>query len=111
MVNCKLQTCAGYIHCKIARNKISYNDLFCDVSKQKEAVSLFSDLIELKEEPTNPPGDKLAQALTVLSAVGMQDLLVQHVLIVFLSGINNNNPLGFWTKLVSRMADHSLPVG
>ena len=47
----------------IARNKISYNDLFCDVSKQKEAVSLFSDLIELKEELTNPPGDKLGPSI------------------------------------------------
>ena len=44
----------------IASEKIVYNDLFGDVKRQKEAVTLFADLIEMKElEAKIPPGDKL----------------------------------------------------
>ena len=50
----------------IASHQISYDDLFCDISKQKEAVFLFSELIELKEKLTNPPGDKLGLSIVSL---------------------------------------------
>ena len=48
------------INMNIASDKIVYNDLFGDVKRQKEAVTLFADLIEMKElEAKVPPGDKL----------------------------------------------------
>ena len=48
----------------IASKKIEYTDLFADVLRQKEAVTLYTSLIEEREkmlhnmEP-NPPGDNL----------------------------------------------------
>ena len=50
----------------IASHQISYDDLFSDISKQKEAVFLFSELIELKEKLTNQPGDKLGPSIVNL---------------------------------------------
>ena len=48
----------------IANDKIEYGDLFADVLRQKEAVTLYTMLIEERErilssEEPNPPGDNL----------------------------------------------------
>ena len=47
----------------IARNKSEYEDIFRDMYKQKEIISLYTKLIDLREnlmkKESNPPGDKL----------------------------------------------------
>ena len=50
---------------------MEYNDLFSDVQKQKEVITLFTELLEYKEkmmhEKENPPGDKLDPSSCVIS--------------------------------------------
>ena len=48
----------------VARTQIEYNDIFKDVNKQKEVVTMYSELLEqkaklIKEMNASPPGDKL----------------------------------------------------
>ena len=59
MVCNKLKTTSN----NISLGMIEYNDLFSDVQKQKEVITMFTELLEYKEkmmqEKENPPGDKL----------------------------------------------------
>ena len=44
----------------VALGKVVYNDLFGEVARQKEAITLFAELMEMKEnEMKSPPGDLL----------------------------------------------------
>ena len=44
----------------VALGKVVYNDLFGEVSRQKEAITLFAELMEMKEnQMKSPPGDML----------------------------------------------------
>ena len=47
---------------------LEYRDLFSDVHKQKEVITLFTELLEYKEkmlqEKENPPGDKLVPSMS-----------------------------------------------
>ena len=44
----------------VASGKVEYQDLFSDIRRQKEAITLFTELIEDKETKQEiPPGDKL----------------------------------------------------
>ena len=52
----------------LSRSKTEYNDLFGDISKQKEIISLFTELLEVRQtimnEAEDPPGDKLDPSMS-----------------------------------------------
>ena len=61
---------------------MEYNDIFGDVTRQKEAITLFTQLIEIKRrKQTNK------QSPPIVGAVEVHFLLVNLVLIVLLLGI------------------------